>query len=138
MFGRKAYLSLLLLLPTSCGPGPGPLYRPSFSSDDPGARILAIRAAADAKDASVVPLLVDRLEDEDEAVRMFAIMALDRITGERLGYDYVGPVHQRAASVDRWREYVRQQRHVKTATSKQPSRAGETAAPAAALPPDVD
>jgi hypothetical protein len=84
---------------------PAPM-RASFHSDDVNERILAIRQAADAKDPSTVPLLVDRLEDEDEAVRFFAILALDRITGQRFGYDYGHSAGRRAAAVERWRAYV--------------------------------
>jgi len=59
------------------------------------------------RDEKAVALLVDRLEDEDEGVRFYAILALDRITGERFGYDYAAPIDQRAEAVDRWREYAR-------------------------------
>jgi len=106
-------VSLVLLAP--CGlyflgcqsPTPSPA---SIQSADPDERIRAIRTAADARDASAVPLIVDRLEDEDSAVRFFAILALDRITGQRFGYDYGAPAVQRAAAVQRWREYVQDPR----------------------------
>jgi len=83
--------------------------RAAIQSADPNERILAIRAAGKAKDKQAVPLLVDRLEDEDEAVRFFAILALDRITGrhERFGYDYAKPARERAKAVEQWRRYVR-------------------------------
>lgn len=64
-----------------------------------------------------MPLLVDRLEDEDEAVRFFAIIALDKITGERLGYDYAQPAAERAKAVERWREYVQRGQHASSAAS---------------------
>jgi HEAT repeat protein len=82
----------------------------NIQSADAGERILAIQAAGQAKDQSAVPLLVDRLEDEDDAVRFFAILALDRITGQRLGFDYAQPPSRRAAAVERWRRYVRDRR----------------------------
>ncbi|MFQ5411732.1 MAG: HEAT repeat domain-containing protein [Phycisphaerae bacterium] len=89
-------------------------YRAAIQSENPGDRILAIRSAGEARDRGAVPLLVDRLEDEDDGVRFFAILALDKITGERLGYAYGDPPRLRAAAVERWRAYVRDGRHVST------------------------
>ncbi|HVP10159.1 MAG TPA: HEAT repeat domain-containing protein [Phycisphaerae bacterium] len=90
-------------------------YRAAIQSANPDERIRGIRAAAEAKDQHAVPLLVDRLEDEDEAVRFFAIIALGKITGQRFGYDYALPASQRAEAVERWREYLR--RGSRTASS---------------------
>lgn len=84
----------------------------SIQSADPSERIRAIRVAAAAKDAQAVPLIVDRLEDEDDAVRFFAILALEAITGERFGYDYAAAASRRAAAVEVWRDYVRRGGHV--------------------------
>ena len=82
-------------------------YQANFNSDDVNERILAIRQAGQEKNQSAVPLLVDRLEDEDAAVRFFAILALERITGHRLGYEYRQPDAMRAKSVEIWREYLK-------------------------------
>lgn len=81
--------------------------RDDIQSENPAHRILAIRAAAEARDTRSVPLLVDRLEDEDRAVRFFAIIALDKITGHRFGYDYGKPDADRRKAVERWRAYLR-------------------------------
>ncbi len=89
----------------------GPQGQAGIHSPDPRERCLAIRAAAEAKDIRAVPLLVDRLEDEDEGVRFYAILALDRITGDRFGYDYAKPAWERAGAVDRWRAYVERRGH---------------------------
>jgi hypothetical protein len=86
--------------------------RPDIQSDDANRRILAIRVAGQTKDRNAVPLLVDRLEDEDEAVRFFAILALERITGQRFGYDYGRSSGDRAPAVQRWRDYVRRKEHL--------------------------
>ncbi len=56
----------------------------------------------------MLPQLVDRLEDEDSAVRFAAIIALDKLTGKRLGYKYGGSLETRSAAVARWRRYVAQ------------------------------
>jgi HEAT repeat protein len=81
--------------------------RADIQSADAGQRILAIKAAGDRRDLSAVPLLIDRLDDEDEGVRFYAILALERITGDRLGYDYRAGPERQARAVERWRRYVR-------------------------------
>lgn len=82
-------------------------YRANLSSDNATERIMAVKAAGEAKDAGAVPLLVDRLEDEDAGVRFFSIIALEKITGRRFGYDYSQPSRERAAAIVRWRDFVR-------------------------------
>jgi len=83
----------------------------NFHGQDSAERIRAIRRAAEGNHRSAIPLIVERLEDDDQAVRFYAILALDRLTGERLGYDYAKPSWKRADAVERWWEYVRQGRH---------------------------
>jgi hypothetical protein len=78
-----------------------------IQSERPHERIRAIHQAGELRDEKAVALLVDRLEDEDEGVRFYAILALDRITGDRFGYDYAAPIDRRAESVNRWREFAR-------------------------------
>lgn len=100
------------LLPIACLAAVSSCASPAFvrediQSENPADRILAIRAAAEARDTESVPLLVDRLEDEDRAVRLFAILALEKITGQRFGYDYAKPDADQRAAVERWRAYVR-------------------------------
>jgi hypothetical protein len=87
-------------------------YQAGIESRDAVARVLAIRQAGETRDQTAVPRLVDRLEDEDEAVRIFAILALERITGERFGYRYSEPIEQQAAAIRRWREYVKRGEHL--------------------------
>lgn len=69
-------------------------------------RVRAIVRAAAAGDESQLPHLVDRLDDEDAAVRFAAIMALERLAGTRLAYNYGDPPQARAAAVQRWRRYL--------------------------------
>lgn len=93
-----------LLLLGGCVAG----YRPALDSPDPAARIRAIRQVTAKQDHNAIPLLVDRLEDEDEAVRFYAIGALSRMTGTDMGYKYYQPRRERLPAVRRWRQYVRQ------------------------------
>lgn len=85
-------------------------YPEALTAPDPKLRIRAIRAAGQRRDVQAVPLLVDRLEDEDEAVRFFTIQALERITDTTLGYLYYKPASHRARAVDRWRRHIQEAR----------------------------
>jgi len=81
-----------------------------FDSKDVNVRIAAIRRAARNKDKSAAPQVVLALDDEDPAVRFYAIEALRRLTGERKGYDYFeeDPDLRRPA-VEWWRAWVVEQ-----------------------------
>jgi HEAT repeat protein len=81
-----------------------------FDSPDVNARIAAIRRAARTKDKSAAPHLVVALDDDDPAVRFYAIEALRRLAGDRKGYDYFeeDPDH-RGSAVQRWRDWVVEQ-----------------------------
>src|SRR5262249_10935514 len=100
--------------------------RDDIQSSQTGQRILAIKAAGDAKDRSAVPALVDRLDDEGAAVRFFAILALERITGTRMGYDFGAPADRRVAAVERWRRAVNDGEFARLTT--QPARNEHSAA----------
>jgi len=55
-------------------------------------------------------VLVEQLDSDDPAVRVFAINALERITGERLGYNpYANEVARRSA-IDAWADAVKTKR----------------------------
>lgn len=90
-----------------CGPvRPEPPIAAGLQSEHPGQRIAACRRAAEQRDRSVLPLLVDRLEDPFADVRFFAIRALTDITGRTLGYKYYAGPRQRARSVRQWRGWL--------------------------------
>jgi len=74
-----------------------------LEAEDPAVRIQAILWAGENQVKAAVPLLVDRLEEQDPAVRFYAIQALRRITGTDRGYDYKADPAQRRAAVNRWR-----------------------------------
>jgi hypothetical protein len=98
-------MCVLLLLCVGCHP-PHAEYPASLNSQRPDERCCGIRHAADTNDKSVMGVLIDRLDDEDEAVRMFAIIALERMTGTRLGYDYHATQPQRWRAIQEWRTYA--------------------------------
>lgn len=76
-----------------------------FDSPDPSALLRAITDAAGARDPSAVPHLIEALDNDDPAVRLTAIRALERITGQTLGYDHAAPPWRRAAMVDDWQRW---------------------------------
>ena len=81
-------------------------YPQSFNSFRPEERIRAAQHAAAIQDQQALPLLVERLDDEDSAVRLFTILSLEKLTGTRLGYEYQADEVERARSVERWRRYL--------------------------------
>lgn len=91
---------------------PSTPYPESLISERPAERIAAIKHAAEIGDQSVIAILVQRLEDPDEAVRFFAIIALEKLTGERFGYEYFDSEVERARAVARWRRYVEEHQPV--------------------------
>jgi len=49
-----------------------------------------------------VPGLIEMLDADAPGLRLVAIESLERLTGERLGYEYHAPESERAEAVDRW------------------------------------
>ena len=82
-----------------------------IESHDPAEKIPAIVQAGDKKDKHAIPLLVKELNHDDPAVRLYAIEALHRITGETLGYHFYDDEDARKASVARWNEWLANHRH---------------------------
>ena len=120
---RANHLFWIASIPVLAGCG-NPAYRSNIQAPFANDRILAIREAGERRDREVIPLLVDRLEDEDAAVRFYAILALERITGDRLGYRYEGNAADRRDAVERWRRYAAGSREASVdsqAASTQPS-----------------
>ncbi len=109
MCGRMVVIGgpLLVLLSAGCGARRVD-YPADLAAQDPAMRIRAVQVAGERGDQGAVPLLVDRLEDEDAAVRFYAFEALRRITGEDHGYRYYKPGPERAKAVERWRRHLRQ------------------------------
>jgi hypothetical protein len=78
----------------------------TFDSVDPAGRMHAAGRAAATGDTTAEPELVEMLASDDPAERLVAIGTLERLTGERLGYDpAAGPALRRAA-IERWRAWL--------------------------------
>jgi hypothetical protein len=56
----------------------------------------------------LLPALVNRLDDDDVAVRLYTIVALEKMTGQRLGYEYAAGRGERQEAVAQWRRYIEQ------------------------------
>lgn len=93
----------IIMVLGGCGRGVKDIGLAELESPDTATRIRAIKWAGENKDQMAVPLLVDRLQEQDPSVRFFAIQALKRITGTDNGYNYAGCSEERAQAVERWR-----------------------------------
>lgn len=82
--------------------------RRQLASSNPLDAVTAAVALAEAGDAGAVARLVSLLEDRDRAVRMYAILALERLCGQTHGYKYYEPEPARAEAVRRWQAALRQ------------------------------
>ncbi|MBI5369562.1 MAG: HEAT repeat domain-containing protein [Planctomycetes bacterium] len=105
---RLAPALVALALLAGCGANPitrvSPDWRVNLTHNDPDVRIQAIGIALEEGSKEALPLLVDRLEDEDAAARMFAYHALRKLSGEDLGFHPYAGDAQRADEVRRWRD----------------------------------
>ena len=73
-----------------------------FDSPEPGSRLYAISRAGQARDATALPDLIESLQSDDPAIRMMAIIALEQITGTRMGYDPYAGYGERQDAADTW------------------------------------
>lgn len=112
-----AALTVILLVVTGCAP---PASRGTLDSDNPAAKLYAIRRAGESGDKSTIPKLVEALDSDDPAVRMMAINALDRLTGGRLGFNPYGSLRERRERVDAWELAVREGRFMGSSAASQP------------------
>ena len=99
-----AVLGVVALAAAAGCQGDGPTV--SLQNKDPAGKIPAMKQAAERQDRSAVPDLVQTLESDDPAERLYAIEALRRITGQDLGYNYYGSDEQRASGVQRWKTWL--------------------------------
>jgi hypothetical protein len=125
-------LALAALGPSGCS---RPSLQERLASPDPNQRSQAVVDMARSADRANLPALVECLEDDDPAVRFYAILALERMTGTRLGYSYAAPPAQRRVAYHAWRAYLVQNSDAPHRPNPPASTAAgsmEPAAPAAA------
>jgi len=99
----RVALSLLVLVGLAgCQLGGPRATDGGLHSENPGAKLYAIRAAGEAGHDESVPDLVELLDHDDPAVRLYTIQALERITGERRGYLPYAEAAAREQAIARW------------------------------------
>ncbi len=76
---------------------------------DPSVKIPAIKKAVREDDRRVIAQLIEDLDSDDSAIRLYSIQALQRMTGEDLGYRYWEDDRARAPAIERWRQWLEQQ-----------------------------
>jgi hypothetical protein len=82
--------------------------KPSLTSDDPSLKIPAIRHSAATHDERSIHELVKDLDNDDPAVRFYAIRGLQEITGKSFDYRYYDDEPDREPAVKRWHEWLKQ------------------------------
>ena len=81
-------------------------YQKLLQSSAPLDRVHGCQQAADSGDRPAIGLLVDRLDDADEAVRFAAHQALRKLTNKDFGFRESDTPANRAAAVARWRQFA--------------------------------
>ena len=104
----------------SCARSGGDLS--ALTSDNLDARLRAIAQAGRDRDERALYYLVAALDDDQSDVRLFAILALERITGTTLGYVYYADRPQRQAAVQRWQQHLREDQAAPTEPQEPPRR----------------
>lgn len=98
-------VGVLALAVIGCTPKQSPAKADLRATDTAG-RVPALVDAADRNDDHTLGELVHALTDDDPAVRLFAIQALNQRTGQTLGYRYYDPPDRRSAAVARWQNWL--------------------------------
>ena len=98
----KVGLIVVVIAVTSSGCAAPSASEGGFDSANPAAKLYAIEAAAREGDQSAIPNIIEQLDSDDPVVRLMAIGALERLTGETHGYRYDDDVEVRRAAIRRW------------------------------------
>lgn len=99
--GPLALLALVAAL--GCAPS---ATEGGFASPAPGARIYAIEDAVKFNQRSQIPNIVECLCSDDDLLRYMAIGALQRMTGQDLGYQFDDPDPLRFVAYKRWQQWT--------------------------------
>lgn len=107
----------LLCLPAAVVGCAEPSVYTKLQSDAPADRIGGIVQAARENRTDALPYLVDRLSDTEPEVRLFAAVALRRMTGESFGYRHYAAEAERDRAVVAWRDWLERRADAATQTS---------------------
>jgi len=73
-----------------------------FDAPNPAAKMHATVEAARTGDRGAIGHIVELLDSDDPAVRLLAITALQRLTGQTNGYEHDAPAAEREEAILRW------------------------------------
>ncbi len=91
-----------------CGPArPQADLAARLQDEDPSVRAGAAIEAGRHNRQDVLALLVERLDDREETVRMVSIVSLEKLTGQRMGYCYYHSREDRQKAIARWRDWLK-------------------------------
>ena len=96
------------LLAAGCSEPTGPKV---IASHDLDVKIPAIKRAVQSNDRTELAELVKDLDDDDAAVRLYAIEGLQRMTGQDLDYRYYDDKEARKPAVERWHKWLSEQKN---------------------------
>jgi len=103
MLARGGLAALAAWACAACAPS---ATEGGFKNPAPGAQVYAIESAVREERKQQIPEIVECLRSDDDLVRMMAIGALERMTGQTLGYDFTDPLPLRLEGYRRWRAWV--------------------------------
>src|SRR4051812_21874264 len=106
---------LLFVLAAGCTAPRGPIV---VTDPDPSIKVLAIERAVGSRDMSVTPQLVADLNNDDPAIRMYAIGGLQRLTGQTFGYRYFDDEDQRKPALKKWQQWLSEQQPTQSAGAR--------------------
>jgi HEAT repeat protein len=124
-------LGLTALVSLGFGGCAAPQNRAGITSSYPLDRVRAAVACAEAGDARAIDLLIEALNDNDRAVRMYSIIALKRLCGEDYGYRFYASDGERDEAIARWRQARGRGEIILQAPPRTPSAAVSDATPTA-------
>ena len=102
---RRLFAVMLAVSPL-CGACQAPRPDPDVRHPDPSVKIPAMKQAVREQDHAAAAQLVEDLDSDDPAIRLYAIQALQRMTGEDHGYRYWDDSMDRAPAIARWRAWL--------------------------------
>jgi hypothetical protein len=105
---RAGLIILAALLVGGCHEPTGPK---TISNPDLSVKVPAIKQAVADHDMSSAGELVKELNDDDPAVRLYAIEGLQRLSGEDFGYRYYNDKEDRVPAIAKWQKWLEAQKH---------------------------
>jgi hypothetical protein len=137
-YGRFLIVAIVAATVTGVGGSGCSAPRPvrSVKNPDPLGRIPAFKEAVREKDRRAVRYMVRDLDSDDPAVRLFAIVGLERLTGRTFDYRYYDDQHQRLPAIKRWQDWLEGKRQQQDDPTQDAAVAHDGAADAPSGAPD--